>query len=140
MKSLDRNKWFKYIKLYEEFNREIPEELKTVYQKMRNDIGTPDKSFRKLLNLNDYDFVDLLIELNVNFIKKEKQNLPYTDREIKYYSNFNLYDLITGKSPIQMDVIIEDIEMNPEKLCSLLAHELRYVYDAYSNLRESDLS
>ena len=138
MKSLDRNKWFKYIKLYEEFNRGIPEELKTVYQKMRNDIGTPNKSFRKLLNLNDYDFVNLIVDLDVNFTTI-LSDARHEDRKIKYYSNFNTHQLFEGGNKIKIYVYIEDISLDSKKLCSLLAHELRHIYDIYTIREESDM-
>lgn len=136
---IDRNKWFKYIKLYEEFNREIPEELKKVYNKLRIDIGKPTESFNKIINLNDYDFVDLKINLSVNF-QLLKSNLPYHDRGIKYYSNININDILENKNILDLPVFISDTELRTKRLCSLLAHEFRHIYDIYTIQEESDMN
>jgi len=69
MKSIDKKLWFKYIKTYESFNREIPNELKKIFKEIRSIIGSPTESFNIDIDLNKLNFCDLIIELDVVFEK-----------------------------------------------------------------------
>lgn len=65
MINIDKYKWYKFIKTYESFNKEIPNKLKKLFNDIRNIIGTPIKSFKKDIDLNLLNFCDLIICLDV---------------------------------------------------------------------------
>lgn len=117
------DKWRKFLeshKIYE-FLKEIPTDLKNVYNKVQKDIGEHQESFSKTLNLADYDFCNMIVNVTVTFKRSNK---------IKYYSNVNIYDVIfEPEKTIQIPVIIEDVEIDNNKMWSLIAHELRHIYD-----------
>lgn len=127
--SLDK-KWLKYIKIFEEFQKEIPQILKDVFYKIRKDIGNPTSSFNKILDLNDYNFIDTKINLTVNF-NKLITNKSYHDREIIYHSDINIYDLIHFKKIIDVPIDITDVNIDIDKLCSIISHEMRHIYDVH---------
>ena len=48
---LNKNLWLKFIKTYESFNKEIPNELKKLFNEVRQIIGNPTESFKKYIDL-----------------------------------------------------------------------------------------
>jgi hypothetical protein len=139
MKSINKNLWDKYIKTYESFNKEIPEELKDLFKKIRIIIGNPTDSFNIDIDLNSLDFCDLIVELEVEF-EKLNSSISYQDKDIVYYSNLNIYDLISGKTKTKIPIIIKDIQLNVDKLCSVMSHEIRHIYDVYTINEDSDMN
>jgi len=138
MKILNKNLWNKYIKTYESFNKEIPDELKKLFNEIRQIIGNQTKSFKKNIDLNSLEFCNLIIELDVKFNKLNSE-IRYEDKDIIYYSNVNINDLVTGKDRTIIPIIIDDINLNVDKLCSVISHEIRHIYDVYTINEESDM-
>jgi len=136
--NINRNKWLKYIKLYEEFNREIPEELKNIFNKVRIEIGKPLESFTKIIDLNDYGFKDIKIKIIVEF-NKDNSTLPYCDRKTMYGSNINVNDLFENKEVMNIPINIFDREIDIDKLSSVVSHEIRHIYDFYNVNDKSDM-
>lgn len=135
----DKNykKRLKFIQIYEDFNKEIPEDLISLFKQIKKKIGKKEGSFTYLLNLNEFNFIDLNINLVVNFIKLES-NKDYSEQEIVYYSNINLGELLQNKDVIDIPIFIEDTSLNNDKLYSVISHEIRHIYDFYTISEESD--
>ena len=138
MKSIDKKLWIKYIKTFESFNKEIPDELKVLFKKIRNIIGNPTDSFDINIDLNTLGFCNLIIELNVTF-EKLNSGISYNDKDIVYYSNININDLVLGKDKTKIPINIKDIHLNVDKLSSVISHEIRHIYDVYTINEESDM-
>lgn len=136
--NIDKYKWYKFIKTYESFNKEIPNELKKLFNDIRNIIGTPIKSFKKDIDLNLLNFCDLIICLDVKF-NKLNSGIRYEDKDIIYYSNININDLVLGKEKTIIPIIIHDVNLNIDKLISIISHEIRHIYDVYTINDESDM-
>ena len=138
MKSIDKKIWYKYIKTYESFNKEIPDELKEIFKDVRNIIGIPTDSFNIDIDLNKLNFCDLIIELEVDFEKLDS-GISYEDKDIIYYSNININDLVLGKKRTKVLIIVKDLFLNIDKLSSVISHEIRHIYDVYTINEESDM-
>jgi hypothetical protein len=138
MKSVDKKIWYKYIRTYESFKKEIPDELKEIFKDVRNIIGIPTDSFNIDIDLNKLNFCDLIIELEVDFEKLDS-GISYEDKDIIYYSNININDLVLGKKRTKVPIIIKDLFLNVDKLCSVISHEIRHIYDVYTINEESDM-
>ena len=138
MKSIDKKLWFKYIKTYESFNKKIPDELKKIFKEVRNIIGNPVESFNIDIDLNKFNFCNLIIELEVSF-EKLKSGVSYEDKDIIYYSNININDLVLGKNRTKIPIIVKDLFLNVDKLSSVISHEIRHIYDVYMINEESDM-
>ena len=136
--NIDRSKWLKYIKLYEEFNKEIPEELKNIFNKVRIELGKPLKSFIQIIDLNEYGFKDIKIKVIVEF-EKILPTLPYGDRKTIYGSNINVNDLLSNKSIIDIPINIIDVSIDIDKLSSVVSHEIRHIYDFCNANDKSDM-
>lgn len=139
MLNFNRKLWHKYIKTYESFNKEIPNDLKYIFNEIRKIIGNPTDSFKKEINLNKLNFCNLIIDLNIEF-NKVISEVRYEDKDIVYYSNININDLILGKDRIEIPVIIKDIYLDIDKLVSVISHEIRHIYDVYTINEESDMN
>lgn len=138
MNQINKNLWYKYIKTYESFNKEIPNELKELFNNIRELIGNPTDSFNMNIDLKKLNFCDLVIELNVEF-NKLNNGIPYDDKDIIYYSNINVFDLVTNKTIIKIPILIKDIALDINKLSAVISHEIRHIYDIYNINDESDM-
>jgi len=138
MRQLNKKLWYKYIKTYESFNKNIPSELKDIFKKIENIIGNPTESFYIEIDLKELKFCDLIVELDVNF-EKLSSGIPYQDKDIIYYSNVNMFDLISGEKKTKIPIIIKDVELIVHKLNALISHEIRHIYDIYTINDESDM-
>jgi len=136
---INRNIWLKYIQVYEDFNKEIPIELKNIFSGIQDIIGYKNDSFVVKIDLNDLDFCDIILNINVKFTKLEN-NKKYSDKDIIYYSNININDLIKNEKDIELPIFISDIELNNDKLFSVISHEVRHIYDVFTINEESDMN
>ncbi|MCK9415963.1 hypothetical protein M0Q97_04815 [Candidatus Dojkabacteria bacterium] len=84
------------------------------------------------------DFCDLIICLDVKF-NKLNSGIRYEDKDIIYYSNININDLVLGKEKTIIPIIIYDVNLNIDKLISIISHEIRHIYDVYTINDESDM-
>ena len=135
---MNKKLWLKYVKVYEEFNKEIPESLKILMDKIKEDIGHPIDSFKSIIDLENYGFVqNMKILLDVKF--KKIENKYYTDKQTIYHSNINIYDVINQKSEIYLPIKIEDSVLNEHKLYSVISHEIQHLYDVLTIIDESDM-
>ena len=110
----------KYIKLFEYFNeKSVPILIKRASNIIRNDIvSNGDNSFEKEYNIDGLDFY-----IRVAYINGDKQ---------PYYSNINIYDVISGVSPVVILVNVTDTTIDFNYLMSIISHELRHIYDIYT--------
>ena len=136
---LNKNLWLKFIKTYESFNKEIPNELKKLFNEVRQIIGNPTESFKKYIDLKTLGFCDLVMELDIKF-EQLNSGISYDDKDIVYYSNININDIVLGKITTKLPIIIKDIQLNVDKLCSVISHEIRHIYDIYTINDESDMN
>jgi hypothetical protein len=131
---LDKSKWSKFIKIYEEFIRGIPDNFKDIIAKVRKDIGSPQTSFEKILDLEEYGMVrGVKIRIDVDFKFSELSN---------YYSNINIFELLNPQESeklVNIPINIRDSNINIDKLISVIAHEIRHIYDVYLVNDESDM-
>jgi hypothetical protein len=135
---INKNIWLKYLKTYESFNKDIPDGLKYIFNEVRNKIGEQKDSFDLDINLNDFDFCDLILNIKVEF-NKLNSGIRYEDKDIIYYSNLNIDDIIRNKDKTTIPVKISDVCINSDKLSSVLSHEIRHIYDIYTINDESDM-
>ncbi|MCK9446653.1 hypothetical protein M0Q50_07305 [bacterium] len=135
---INKNNWLSYLKTYEDFNKNIPDVLKKLFKDIKDIIGTQTDSFEKSINLNDLNFCDIIINIKVNF-NKLNNNKPYHKKDIIYYSNININDLIENKDIIDIPINISDVNINMNKLISVISHEIRHIYDVYTINDESDM-
>ena len=138
MEKINKNIWLKYLQTYEDFNKEIPSELKVIFNKIRNIIGIKTSSFKQTIDLNDVNFIDIIIHINVNF-QKINSTLPYSKKDITYYSNININDLLEEKHDINIPIEIKDVTLNIDKLISVISHEIRHIYDVHVVNEDSDM-
>jgi len=138
MYKADKNKFQLYLKTFEDFNKKIPDDLKTLFKKVKDIIGEQNSSFKKQLNLKDLGFSENILDIDVKFTPL-KNGVPYHKKDIIYYSNINIYDIIIYKDIIKIPIFIQDININTDKLISVLSHEIRHLYDAIVLFEESDL-
>ena len=127
----------KYLQVYEDFDKKLPVELIEVFKKVRNKVGERRDSFQLELNLNEFGFVDLVVNLKVKF-KNIKPDKNYSEQDIVYYSNINLHDLIKSKK-VDIPVLIRDTKLNNDKLFSIISHEFRHIYDYFIINDQSDM-
>jgi hypothetical protein len=127
----------KFLQIYEDFNKNIPDELIEIFKKIRKNIGHRDVSFNYLLDLNKIEFIDIILDIEVDFTEI-LNGKSYQDKDIVYYSNINIGDLIDEKSPIKLPIIIKDVNLNNDKLYSVISHEIRHIYDFFTINDESD--
>ncbi len=137
-KNINRKLWLPYLKTYEDFNKTIPEELKKLFSEIKLIIGDRSNSFKKSIDLNDLNFCDTIINIDVDF-NPLKSGQPYHKKDIIYYSNININDLLENKHIIDIPIRIDDINMNMNKLISVISHEIRHIYDIYTINEESDM-
>lgn len=135
---INKNTWLSYLKTYEDFNKNIPDVLKKLFKDIKDIIGTQTDSFEKSINLNDLNFCDIIINIKVNF-NKLNNNKPYHKKDIIYYSNININDLIENNDIIDIPIDISDVNINMNKLISVISHEIRHIYDVYTINDESDM-
>jgi hypothetical protein len=135
---INKDLWYKYIKTYESFNKKIPDELKEIFNKIRLIIGNQNNTFNINIDLKRLNFCDLIIKLEVDF-EKLNSGISYKDKDIIYYSNINIYDLVTSKEVTTLPVIVKDVNLNIDKLNSVISHEIRHIYDIYTINDESDM-
>ena len=121
------NKWSKYIKLFEDFSeKSYPQLIKKVCFIIRKDIElNGDNSFAKTYNI---DGLDLLIKLNY-----------YNGARQPYYSNINIYDVISGKEPHLIEVLITDTNIDLDYLMGIISHEIRHIYDILTTVDDLDV-
>jgi hypothetical protein len=136
--NLNKKLWLSYIKTYEDFNKKIPDDMKTLFNEIRKCIGNPNKSFKIDIDLDKLNFCNIILKLDVNFTEI-KNNLSYVENDIIYYSNININDLLEGKDIINLPIIIKDVNLNKDKLISVISHEIRHIYDVFMVNSESDM-
>ena len=125
--------WGNYIKIYEEFVKGIPDELKNIFNKVRKDVGGQTSSFKKILDLEKYGLVkDVKIFLDVSYEKSNYSN---------YYSNINIFELLNPieYKTINIPIHIRDVSIDNDKLISIISHEIRHIYDFYLANDDSDI-
>jgi uncharacterized ubiquitin-like protein YukD len=115
-----KEKWNRYIKLYEDFKeKSVPEIIKRISTIVRKDIQTNENnSYSKTYSIDAFNFL-----LKINFKKGSKQ---------PYYSNVNIYDVISDKQPINILINVVDDTIDINYLMSVVSHELRHIYDIYT--------
>lgn len=133
---LNRNIYLKYIKLFEHFEKKIPDSLKEIFSKIRSIIGNRTDSFEKSISLREMGLCDINVNIVVKFDKIQEPG-PYENHDIIYYSNINIYDLIgTDIKEINMPIYIKDVFIITDKLISIISHEIRHIYDVYNTNNE----
>ena len=121
------NKWIKYNKLFEDFSeKSYPQLIKKVCLIIRRDIEiNGDKSFNKV-----YNIYGLNILINIHFRLDNKQ---------PYYSNVNIYDVISGKEPNLIDISVTDLSIDLNYLMGIISHEIRHIYDILTTVDDLDV-
>ena len=66
-KKINKKLWLSYLKTYEDFNKNIPDELKTLFKSIREIVGIQTKSFKTSINLNDLNFCDTIINIDAYY-------------------------------------------------------------------------
>jgi len=109
-----------YLKIFEDFEeKSIPNIIKKISYKIRKDIQlNGDNSFN-----NEYNIDGLNLHIKIIYNKGIKQ---------PYYSNVNIYDIISGIEPIEIKVIVTDNKIDINYLMSIISHEIRHVYDIFT--------
>lgn len=110
----------KYLSVFENFKeKSVPNIIKKISNLIRNDIKLNGNNyFNKNYNVDDIN-VDIIVEYRYG-IKQP------------YYSNVNIYDIISGKEPIEIKVLVTDIQIDINYLMSVISHEIRHIYDIYT--------
>ena len=137
---IDRKLWLPYIKTYEDFNKKIPDELKELFSKIREKIGEPTESFTKQIDLEEFNFCENIINIMVTFNKLSTGVNSYEEKDIIYYSNININDLLSNQHFIDIPIRIDDININIDKLISVISHEIRHIYDVFTINEKSDMN
>lgn len=119
-----------YLDFLNEFKKYIPDDFKSILDRVYFDMGNPKDSFIKILDLKDYGFLDNVAEVVVNFTKSNNK---------LYYSNVNIYNLLYDNKKIVIPIFIEDNEIDKDRLVSIISHELRHIYDIYTIESDSDM-
>lgn len=116
-----------YIKLFEDFNQKsLPSLIKKISYIIRKDItDNGNNSYNK-----EYNIDGIHINLIVDYKKSYKQ---------PYYSNVNIYDVISGKEPIDIKVIVNDLKIDIDYLMSIVSHEIRHIYDVYTVVNDAEM-
>jgi hypothetical protein len=116
-----------YIKLFEDFNQKsLPSLIKKISYIIRKDIiNNGNNSYNK-----EYNIDGIHINLIVDYKKSYKQ---------PYYSNVNIYDVISGKEPIDIKVIVNDLKIDVDYLMSIISHEIRHIYDVYTVVDDTEM-
>ena len=124
---MSSNKWSKYIKLFEDFTeKSYPQLIKKVCFIIRGDmVQNGDNSFSKTY---DIDGLNLLIK--ITYRRGAKQ---------PYYSNVNIYDIISGKEPHLIEVLITDLTIDLNYLMGIILHEIRHIYDILTTVDDLDV-
>lgn len=127
LNNMINNKCVKYIKLFEDFSeKSYPQLIKKVCLIIRRDIEiNGDKSFNKVYNI---DGLNILI--NIYFRLGNKQ---------PYYSNVNIYDVISGKEPNLIAISITDLSIDLNYLMGIISHEIRHIYDILTTVDDLDV-
>jgi len=109
-----------YLKIFENFEeKSIPNMIKKISYRIRKDIQlNGDNSFDNKYNI---DGLNLHIKIIYNMGIKQP-----------YYSNVNIYDIISGIEPIEIKVIVTDNKIDINYLMSIISHEIRHVYDIFT--------
>lgn len=128
-----------YIKTFEDFNIKIPDDLKEIFNEVRKIIGEPKDPFNIKIDLNKFNFCDIILDIEVVFNPLRTGDKSYQDKDIIYYSYVNIYDLLMCEELIKIPIRIDDIHINIDKLISTISHEIRHIYDVYTINDESDM-
>jgi hypothetical protein len=110
----------KYLKLFENFKeKSTPDIIKKISNIVRKDILiNANSSFNKNYSID---------EINLNIIVDYKSGSKQP-----YYSNVNIYDIISGVEPVIIKVLVTDISIDINYLMSIISHEMRHIYDIYT--------
>jgi len=139
-KNSNKNIRLKFLQVYEDFNKEIPDELIEIFKKIKILLGEKTDSFKQILKTGDLSFIENDIKIIVDF-EKINNNKSYSDKDIVYYSNIDLYDLIYNSDKIiKIPIKIKDTTLNNNKLYSVISHEIRHIYDFFTINDESDFN
>lgn len=116
----DSNEWKNYMNMFENFKeKSIPNIIKKISNIIRKDIKLNGNNYFN----NNYNIDGININLIIDYRYGVKQ---------PYYSNVNIYDIISGKEPIDIKVIVTDIDIDINYLMSVISHEIRHIYDIYT--------
>ena len=80
----------------------------------------------------------MILNIKVEF-NLLNSGIRYENKDIIYYSNLNIDDIIKNKDKTTIPVKISDVCINLDKLSSVLSHEIRHIYDIYTVNDESDI-
>lgn len=138
-KDLNRKIYLPIIKMYEDFDVKIPNDLKDVFKAVRKIIGNPTDSFKISIDMKKLNFCDLILNIDVVFNPLRTGEKAYYEKDIIYYSNISIGELLSYKDTIDIPIRIDDIHINIDKLISVISHEIRHVYDLYTCLEDSDM-
>jgi hypothetical protein len=118
---------FKYLKIFENFEEKLtPAIIKKISNNIRKDIlMSSDNNFNKNYFIDDF---------NLNIIIDYK----YGNKQ-PYYSNINIYDIISGVEPVIIKVLITDIKIDIDYLMSVISHEIRHIYDIYTISNDTEI-
>lgn len=118
----------KYLKLFENFKeKSIPSLIKKISNIIRKDIIiNGNSSFNSHYNI---DNINLNIIVDYRIGKKQP-----------YYSNVNIYDIISGIEPIIIKIIITDNTIDVNYLMSIISHEIRHIYDIYTIVDDIEIN
>jgi len=110
----------KYLKLFENFqDKSTPNLIKKICNIIRNDIlKNGNSSFNKNYSIDD---INLHIIVDYNLGNKQP-----------YYSNVNIYDIISLIEPVVIKVSVTDLNIDINYLMSIISHEIRHIYDIYT--------
>jgi len=123
---------YNYQNFLNEFKSYIPEDIKNIISYIEEDLKNVDSSCVVYLDLRKYGLLDNIANVHINFIEDDEKSV--------YYSNVNIYDLLyRNRENIIIPIEIYDKKIDKNKLISVVAHEIRHIYDIYTIENDSDM-
>ena len=118
----------RYLQIFENFQeKSTPNIIKKISNLIRKDVTiNGDNSFDKKYSIDDFN-LHIILEYN-------------NGAHQPYYSNINIYNIISGIEPIIIKVIIIDINIDINYLMSIISHEIRHIYDIYTIVDDSEMN
>jgi len=118
----------RYLQIFENFQeKSTPNIIKKISNLIRKDVTiNGNNSFDKKYSIDDFN-------LHIILEYKNGGHQPY-------YSNINIYGIISGIEPIIIKVIIIDINIDINYLMSIISHEIRHIYDIYTIVDDSEMN
>jgi len=117
----------KYVKVFENFKeKSIPNLIKKISNIIRKDLLiNGNSSFNK-----DYSIDEINLNVIIDYRISDKQ---------PYYSNVNIYDIISGAEPVVIKVSVIDLNIDINYLMSIISHEIRHIYDIYTIVDDTEI-